>query len=298
MRVSYFPCCFLRNFDQCYEKSLDIVCKQLGIETEEVLNWSCCGGEAIERSDGIARYLFPLRNLAISEKLTKNPVFFVPAPHCFRAFSRCREWFLQASEEEKKTALEYIGLPYSGKTEVKNLLQVMEEHQAGVKVKKFLMRNLNGLKTVCYYGCKSTRPAFYTRDLGDPERMDVMERYIRMAGGEPLAFQYAQTCNGGLMAHIAPENGLKMIGTILAEALRIGGEAIVVICPVCFYNLDALQKEALKTLGKSDTAGIPVLYLTEILALAMGANIAKLELTHNIPIEGILKRMGIVVGKK
>ncbi|MHA2609909.1 MAG: heterodisulfide reductase-related iron-sulfur binding cluster [bacterium JZ-2024 1] len=298
MRVSYFPCCYLRNFDQRYEKSLDIVCKQLGIETEEVLNWSCCGGEILERTDAEGRYLLPLRNLAISEKLTKNPVFFVPAPQCFHVFARTREWFLQASPEEQKKALEYIGLPYSGKTEVKNLLQVMEDHQASAKIKKFLMRNLNGLKVVCYYGCKSTRPSSYVPDLGDPERIDIMERYIKMAGGEPLPFLYSQTCNGGHMAHIAPQEGLKMIGTILAEAIRIGGEAIVVICPVCFYNLDALQKDALKAVGKTDGKEIPVLYLTELLALVMGANIAKLDLNHYISLEGILKKLGILLGKK
>ncbi|MFN4181788.1 MAG: heterodisulfide reductase, partial [bacterium] len=71
-----------------------------------------------------------------------------------------------------------------------------------------------------------------------------------------------------------------------------------VICPVCFYNLDALQRDALKAVGKTDGAEIPVLYLTELLALAMGANIAKLDLNHHISIEGILKKLGILLGKK
>ncbi len=308
MRVSYFPGCHIKNYDTNYEKSLDVVCKQLGVETEEVLNWSCCGGEAGERLDLLTRVAYPLRNLAVSEKLTKNPVLFTPCPHCYRAFSFSRHFMENGdgyamdfpphtdAEEIKNKSLQAIGLPYSGKTEIKNLLEIFEEHQASAKIKKFLLRDLKGLKVVAYYGCKTIRPSVYTEDLGDPEKIDLMEKYLKSAGAEPLPWRHATTCNGSYLTQSAPEEGLRMTAEILKEALHVGAEAIVVICPICFHNLDALQRDALRLVG--ERAEIPVFYLTELLAVAMGANIAKLDWTHTMKIDGVFKKLGLAVGKK
>ena len=50
--------------------------------------------------------------------------------------------------------------------------------------------------------------------------------------------------------------------------MNAGAEAIIVICPACFQQMDSNQKKAGGVSG--GTFGIPVLYLTELLALAMG----------------------------
>lgn len=296
MRVSFFPGCLLKNYDRNYLASLDAVCKQLGVETEEVLNWSCCGGEAAQRMDPLIRIAYPLRNLAVSEKVTKNPVFFTPCPHCFRTFSETKEIMANGDSELKEKALQAVGLPYSGKTEIKNVLEVFEDHQAAQKIKKFLLRNLGGLKVVCYYGCKLTRPGEFAPDLGDPERITLMERYIKAAGGEPLAWRHAFTCNGSYYAQSDPAQGLKMVAEILQEAKKVGAECIAVSCPVCFYNLDSLQRDAFRAVGSRDE--IPVFYLTELLALAMGTPITKLDLAHAVKPDPVLKKMGLLQAAK
>ncbi|MGH8103907.1 MAG: heterodisulfide reductase-related iron-sulfur binding cluster, partial [bacterium] len=249
-----------------------------------------------QRMDPLIRIAYPLRNLAVSEKVTKNPVFFTPCPHCFRTFSETRAFMADGDSEIKTKALSAIGLPYSGKTEIKNILQVFEDHQAAQKIKKFLLRNLGGLKVVCYYGCKLTRPASFVPDLGDPERITIMEKYIKMAGGEALPWRHAFTCNGSYLAQGEPDQGLKMVAEILMEAKRVGAECIVVSCPVCFYNLDGLQRDAFRAFGQRDE--IPVFYLSELLALAMGTPITKLDMAHAVKPDPVLKKIGLLQSAK
>jgi len=297
MRVSYFPGCYQKNIDPAYAKSLDIVIKQLGIETEEILNWSCCGSEAVERSETLFRVALPLRNVAISEKLTRNPVLFTPCPHCFRNFSYAVHYIGNGDVETKKRVLEALELPYQGKTQIRGLFQVLEDHQASAKMKKLVLRELKGLKVACYYGCKNVSPADYVKDLGDPNTVDLMERYLKAAGAEPVAWQDRRTCNGGLMSGYDRDQGLKMIAKVVLSAMEAGAECIAVACPVCFHNLDAEQEDALRAVGQRGKT-IPIFYFMELLALAMGQSVAKLELAHAIRTDGILKKIGISLERR
>ena len=62
--------------------------------------------------------------------------------------------------------------------------------------------------------------------------------------------------------------------SILDAAAKRSAEAIAVSCPLCFYNLDINQKEiSNRSFGFKS---IPVFYFTELLGIALGADI-KLE---------------------
>ncbi|MHA2620142.1 MAG: heterodisulfide reductase-related iron-sulfur binding cluster [bacterium JZ-2024 1] len=297
MRVSYFPGCYQKNIDPSYAKSLDILVKQLGIETEEILNWSCCGTEAIERSEALFRVALPIRNVAISEKLTRNPVLFAPCPHCFRNFSYAVNYMANGDSETKKKVLEALEIPYQGKTQIRGLFQVLEDHQASQKMKKLILRELKGIKVACYYGCKTLSPAEYVKDLGDPNTIDLMERYLKAAGAEPVPWQDSRTCNGGLLSVADREQGLKMIARVLLSAIEAGADCIAVACPVCFHNLDSEQEDALRTAGQRGKS-IPIFYFMELLALAMGQSVAKLDLAHTVRTDGILKKIGISLERR
>ena len=63
-----------------------------------------------------------------------------------------------------------------------------------------------------------------------------------------------------------PEVGLDLITHLLAEAKRNGAEVISTVCPLCQFNLEAFAEQA----GNSHQLEIPVLYFTQLLALAFG----------------------------
>ena len=51
MKYSYFPGCSLEATARSYEVSTKAVCKALGIELEELDDWSCCGATAFYSID-------------------------------------------------------------------------------------------------------------------------------------------------------------------------------------------------------------------------------------------------------
>jgi heterodisulfide reductase subunit B len=55
---------------------------------------------------------------------------------------------------------------------------------------------------------------------------------------------------------------------IVGDAKDRGAEAIIVACPMCQSNLDMRRKEINKYLGEK--VDIPVMYITQVLGLAVG----------------------------
>jgi len=63
--------------------------------------------------------------------------------------------------------------------------------------------------------------------------------------------------------------GVRLNYILLKEAARKGAKAIVTICPLCQFNLDAYQSEIRKETGEA--FDMPVLYFTQILGWALEA---------------------------
>ena len=59
-----------------------------------------------------------------------------------------------------------------------------------------------------------------------------------------------------------------LVYQILNQAQQYGAELIVTSCPLCAFNLDTRQKEVQKKYKEFES--IPVLYSTQIMALALG----------------------------
>jgi heterodisulfide reductase subunit B len=74
-------------------------------------------------------------------------------------------------------------------------------------------------------------------------------------------------------------------------ARESGAHAIVVACPLCQSNLDMRQPDIEKKSGI--TYRIPVLYITQLMALAFGHPLKDLKpAKHIVPIEPALAHIG------
>jgi len=60
----------------------------------------------------------------------------------------------------------------------------------------------------------------------------------------------------------------KLSGDLFEAAVEAGAECLVTDCPMCQSNLDTRQAEIEAERGKS--YNLPVFYLTELMALALG----------------------------
>jgi len=77
---------------------------------------------------------------------------------------------------------------------------------------------------------------------------------------------------------------------ILDDAIKRGADVIVVACPMCHSNLDMRQLAIIdQDKGRSQ---IPVLYLTELIGLAMGIEPAALGInSHYIDVKPLLSKI-------
>lgn len=122
---------------------------------------------------------------------------------------------------------------------------------------------LKDLRVVCYYGCLLTRPPEVT-EAAHPENPTDMDELVGALGAEVLDWSYKTTCCGAAHSLTRPDIVLKLSGNLIQHAREAGAEAIVVACPLCHTNLDARQFQ-MKLEG-----AMPVLYFTQLMALALG----------------------------
>ena len=84
----------------------------------------------------------------------------------------------------------------------------------------------------------------------------------------------------------------KLSGNLFEAAREAGGEVIVTDCPMCQANLDTRQKQIEQERGTR--FGMPVLYITELLAVALGLPEAKsFWRKHLVDPVPTLKRKGL-----
>lgn len=126
-----------------------------------------------------------------------------------------------------------------------------------------VQKPLAGLRVVAYYGCLLTRPPQVT-EAPHTENPTDLDELLRAAGADVVDWSYKTVCCGAAHSLTRPDIVLKLSSNLIAHARDAGAEAIAVACPLCHTNLDARQFQM-----KLETP-MPVLYFTQLLALALG----------------------------
>uniref|UniRef100_A0ACD5GWS8 Uncharacterized protein n=1 Tax=Desertifilum tharense IPPAS B-1220 TaxID=1781255 RepID=A0ACD5GWS8_9CYAN len=83
-----------------------------------------------------------------------------------------------------------------------------------------------------------------------------------------------------------------MTKQLLDEAQSLGADCIVLACPLCATNLELRQPEIEKKYSVSYQ--LPILYITELIGLALGLKPGKLGLNkHIVSTQSVLAKLGI-----
>jgi heterodisulfide reductase subunit B len=95
-----------------------------------------------------------------------------------------------------------------------------------------------------------------------------MDDLVKAAGAQAIDWPFKTECCGASLS-ISNAGVVSRLGyRLLQMAHRAGAECIVVACPLCQLNLDFRQPEARK--NHTDVPNIPVVYITQLLGLALG----------------------------
>jgi len=270
VKVSYYPGCSLHGTALEYEESTRAVCKMLDIELQELSDWNCCGASSAHSTNEALAIALPARNLAMAEEVGLDLV--IPCAACFQRFK-------VAEKHIKEGAEPAIDTPYQGKVSIKHLLDFLCEEKILKLIKQKVKTPLEGLKTVCYYGCLTVRPPRVTDAVNceDPQAMDEL---MALLGAKNHPWSYKTDCCGGGLMLSRTDIVVRLSGKLLQMAKEAGADCIVTACPLCQANLDTRQTEVSKTLGKN--THIPIFYFTELLGLALGSDEAGQWLKRHI----------------
>lgn len=268
MKYAYYPGCSLRHSSKEYDMSARSLCNQLDIELVEIPQWTCCGSTpAHSTNDTLARSL-AIKNLIWPEQ--QQLPLVTPCAACFSRL-KLANMEVQHNKDSLTKINQTINSSYQGTTNIRHLLEIIPRNE---EIKKKVKRTLNGIKVVCYYGCLLNRPKGISdeKDFDNPVAMDEL---MALAGAEVLDWGYKTECCGASFALTHTDIVLKLCGDILHEAKNIGADCIVTACPMCQTNLD-MRQEDLKMKNP-----VPILYFTQLLALAMGENYKTLGLNRH-----------------
>ncbi|MDR0842804.1 MAG: CoB--CoM heterodisulfide reductase iron-sulfur subunit B family protein [Acidobacteriota bacterium] len=254
---SYFPGCSLHGTSKEFDESVHGVLSLLDVKLHELDDWTCCGATSAHALDEKLAVEMPARNLAIAEKA--NLDLLVPCASCYSRF--------KGAEYAVKQHGEKNSFDYKGNVPIRFVTDYLCDKEQVTEIKKKLVKKLTGLKAVCYYGCLPVRPPKLTgiKDYENPMHMDNL---LRQLGSDPLQWSYKTDCCGASLMFTRLDIFKKLIGKILTKAKETGADCMVACCSMCQMNMDTRQQEVEKDLGKA--IGLPVLYYTELIGLAMG----------------------------
>jgi heterodisulfide reductase subunit B len=180
---------------------------------------------------------------------------------------------------------------YKGDVQVFHLLEFLKDEIGFREVADKVTKPLKKLKVASYYGCLLVRP----KEIGfdDMENPTVLEDLMSALGADSVDFPFKTECCGAYQTVDKPEIIANRTNQILTSAREQGGEIVVVSCPLCAFNLDQRQKQTSEIYP--EFKHIPVLYFTQLLAIALGCPEESLRFDLNfIDPKPILKDKGLI----
>ncbi len=261
----YYPGCSGLGTSAEYDRSTRAVAAALNIPLQDIADWSCCGSTPAHTIDHNLSTALSARNFAQAEKQGLTDVL-TPCPSCLKNLkSALRN--MQDPHIGPKASKLLGGETVSAEHTATSVLQLIHEQIAREEITGKVVRPLNTLRVVPYYGCLMSRPKELMQ-FGDPENPMAMDDILAACGAEIIPFPLKIECCGASMGIPMNEAVTRLSGKIVDLAVSLGADVIAVACPLCQMNLDMRQSQIERAAKKK--YNIPVMYYTQLLGLAFG----------------------------
>ncbi|MHA2399129.1 MAG: CoB--CoM heterodisulfide reductase iron-sulfur subunit B family protein [Promethearchaeota archaeon] len=286
-----FEGCTIGNRIPFIEASSRKVLDKLGVQTSQA-PFSCCPDPTGMKSfDNDAWLAIGARNLCLAEAEGKDIISLCNG--CTNTLRGVKHQLTHNTLEKNRVNLELakIGKEYKDTVEVRHFVDVFKDEVGVERIKGAITRPLTGLKVACHPGCHYMRPTEWM-EADDPLRPKNLQALVAASGATVLDYEDLTLCCGSAVTNAYEEHGMANLKKKMDAIRNTGADVIVVNCPACFQQLDTRQRDLTKMFGEE--YGIPVLYLTELYALAMGFNPDELGLKfHRTRLSGVLEKLGI-----
>lgn len=293
MRFAYYPGCSLHSTGREYDASFREVCARLGLEPDEVEGWTCCGASSAHATSRLLSVALAADNLARVETAGHKDVV-VPCASCFSRFKDATHE-IESDPGMKAEIGGILGRPFSNSVKTIHPLELLDKMGEEGRLGAAPVKEMPGVRAVCYYGCLLTRPPKVTQ-FDDCEYPMSMDRLLGRFGVRTLDWSYKTDCCGAGFGLTRPAIVCKLVKKILDNALAAGANVVAVACPLCHANLDSRQADLNRAGGNGAGPGaykMPVLYFTQLIGLALGAAPESLglgsHLVETAPVLGMMR---------
>jgi heterodisulfide reductase subunit B len=279
MTYALFLGCTIPARSRNYELSARRVAEKVGLELEDLPDFICCGFP-IKASDLPSSLTMAAYNLAMAEK--EGLDIMTLCSSCTSALTEAvhhlsKDEFMR---REINDHLSRVGLEYQGKARVRHLARVLVEEVGMDRIREEIQVDLSGLSIAVHYGCHYLKPSeIYDHfdSVEDPKTLDLL---VALTGADVVDYPGKKRCCGGPILPVDEKVAMSVTKEKLDEISQAGADAMCLVCPFCSVMYDGNQKsiESQFEVGY----GLPVLYLTQILGLAMGFDRKALGLNMNV----------------
>lgn len=293
-----FKSCVMSSAYPGVEKSIRYVLDAIGASYTDDPRHSSCSGF------GYHCGLVPLKtNLAlnarnfslVSDSRDRNIV--CTCPTSYGNLKDCAETLSHDEEARRSTdeVLHKIGREYCAPESIYHISDIFFTRLDDIKAKA--VRSFNGVRAATHHGCHYAKLFNEGVTAGDQERPEVLDEIARGFGCNIVEYEERALCCGMGFHHTLLDRKYPraVLQRKFASLLEAKPEVIVTGCPGCLFNLDYYQESISKAIGRE--LDIPVLYFSEMAALALGADPLDIGLDmHIVPVEPLLKKAGIIGG--
>lgn len=283
----YYPGCSLKGTGIAYEESLVTTFRLLELTIKELPDWNCCGATTYMSVDETSATLLAARNLALARQTGPRDLL-APCNACYLTLRKSQKMVDQYPKvaQEVEKYLEEAGLPRLDSVRVRHPLEVLYTDVSVRRLRELVTRRLQGVRMASYYGCQAVRPYGEVDDPHEPKRMDEI---LKAVGVDVVDYNLKTRCCGGPLTGTIHDVGVRLNYILLKEAARQGAQAIVTICPLCQFNLDAYQAEIRKQTG--EPIDMPILYITQVVGWALGGEFRELGLHRAISGKKLIEQL-------
>ena len=279
MTYALFLGCTIPARSRNYELSARKVADKLGIELVNLDTFICCGFP-IKSSDQRSSFVLGAYNLALAKE--SNFDLCTLCSSCTSALAEV-EHQLAADEDtrdEVNEALSRVGLRYDGRVKVRHFARILYEEIGPQEIKRHLSKSLDDLAIAVHYGCHYLKPSEvfdHFEEVEDPQTLDTL---VALTGARVIDYAGKKRCCGGPILPVDEKTAMSVAKEKLDDVADAGADAMCLVCPFCSVMYDDNQKSIESEFGGSYK--LPVLYLPQLLGLAMGFGRKELGLNLNV----------------
>jgi heterodisulfide reductase subunit B len=250
------------------EKATRLVLDDLQTQVRELPGHTCCPeGTLVKAVDQPAFFVTAARNLAIVGRAGLD--LLTPCSGCYSTFKEVQSHL--GGHPEDRAAIDIRlaaeGLVWPAQLRVLHLAEWLADGLGAGPVAARVQKKLAGMRLAVHYGCHLLRPQPAVR-WDDPLQPTKVETIVGALGARVVDYPSKMLCCGGALDRCGERDAsLAFARRKLRDLSDHTVDALVVACPSCFQQFD-LNQAALQRAGED--VNVPVLYLSELIALAYG----------------------------